>query len=171
MANFFVNDLLVSPQNLSAAYILSGAITLILAGTIGHTAEHRSPKLLLACSIVMILIPQLAFRLISNSNILLYVALPSYLLISNARAIYQRALILKKDPKDSFHLHLLNNIVIRLGILSSGFALGILAGSTTQVGSLFQSANISSMVSSCLMMLSLVRFPTLKPRRPTQTIT
>lgn len=156
MANYLVNHLHVNANELSFSYVISGVITMLLAGTVGRFGEKRAAYKLLGLAIVLISIPQLGFRFITNSSILLYLAIPTYLLLSNARAIYQRAIILQKNAEDSFILHLLNNIAVRTGILSSGLVLGMMAYKTNSVYELFINANDLSMIISLAMLIILI---------------
>lgn len=146
MANYFLNHLQTSASELSISYAISGSLTLLLAGFIGQFAERKSAAKLLSLSVIAIMIPQLLFIQSSDKSLLLYLAVPLYLLVSNARAIYQRSLILEKKAKDSFLLHLLNNIAVRIGILTSGIVLAFIAHREHGVDQLFRIANIASIV-------------------------
>lgn len=159
MANYLVNHLHVNANELSFSYVISGVITMVLAGTVGRFGERRAAYKLLALAIILIIIPQLAFRFTSNSTVLLYLAIPIYLLLSNARAIYQRAIILQKNAEDSFVLHLMNNIAVRTGILSSGLILGMMAYKTDSISELFMDANNLSIIISLTMLIILVFLP------------
>lgn len=145
LANYLLNVEALSPEQLSLSYTISGVLTLITSGTIGSLGEKFPATRLLILTLFLICLPQLAFFSVGAPLILAFAAVPAYLLISNARAIYQRSLILQKGSGESFLLHLLNNIVVRTGILSSGVVLGFM-GNSMDVEELFFTANKLSMM-------------------------
>lgn len=156
MSNYLVNFLNIHPDTLSLSFAFSGILTLFFAGPLGGLAEHRNARILLGVSLVLIILPQLGFIFLNSEKLLLFVLLPSYLALSNARAIFQRALILQKKNQDSYKLHLLNNIAIRSGIILSGMVLSVLASNSSHIGNLFQSANALALLANVLLLIGLI---------------
>lgn len=158
MPNYILNSRGISQKELSLAYSISGVITLITAGSLGRFNSRVKSEILLTISALTIALPQLLFFKTSNLNLVLYLGVPTYLLISTARAIYQRGIILQKKSHDSVVLHSINNIAIRSGILTSGIILWGLSQYTKSISESFWYSNAASIACG----LILVTFITLK---------
>ena len=123
LPNYLINSGAVQPAQLSLAYTVSGILTVLLGGKIGALNRiHKAAKLMMI-TLVLIMVIQLLFFKVSPM-ITLFVMLPVYLLLSTARMIYQRGIILEKKNQSSAELHLLNNVVVRCGILAAGLING-----------------------------------------------
>ena len=123
LPNYLINEKNISADQLSVAYATSGIITILIAGSLGKIADSINPKILLFISIVLISLIQVGFFRFSTISSL-FLMLPAYLLLSTARMIYQRSIILRKKDQDIASMHILNNICIRAGVLSSGLIIG-----------------------------------------------
>ena len=148
LANYLTNAQNASSSKLSLAYSLSGVITILFSGSIGKIADNKNSKLLLSLALGLTIIPQIIFNFSDSTNILLFIALPTYLLFSTAVAIYQRGIILARKEISSFSLHLLNAIAIRIGILISGIILSGLLKHDNNLSNVFKLSTKVSIIFS-----------------------
>ncbi len=155
--NYLLNTLYVSPKTLAFSYTVCGLLTFLFSGNIGKLGDRENYKNLFALSCILLVLLQFMLLFIKSGTIACLIFFPLYILFSNARAIFQRNLIIKLGKgSDVTNLHLLNNVFIRFGILSSGLVIGALSIVIPKLSLVFKASNILSILVSITLILFLL---------------